>query len=564
MPAPDGCYGMSGTAEYRRRAEELVEEGLKRPSLDGGNSTARELLITQVQLELQQVDLKAANAKLEALHQRYHQLFAVAPIAYLVVDDAGVVQESNQRAVQLIGSEPVTGRRLADFLAPESHDVLDLHLRLMLSRPGRSERSAIDLLLEAQAGVCQPVQMHIAALPMGVANGDGEAPGERPATRVSRKALIALIDQTEHKRIEAVLTAARTAAEDLAQTKSSLLATLSHEVRTPMTGVISTLELLNEETLPEPSRELVDLALRSARSLTELLTDILDLSRLEAGRLRLAPIPTTITELAEAAVLPVLGPAAAKQLDLLLDIDPAVPRALLADTLRVRQILGNLLSNAVKFTEHGSVSLEIRRADAGIVCHIRDTGPGIPPERQDRIFTRFEQGETRLVRAHGGSGLGLAIVRQLVQLMGGSVSVISEPDVGSCFTVVLPLGVQPDPHPPTLPIGAWVIVDDRQRQRELLARDLRGLGQRVWDAPSWDDARTILTQITMPAVVVVPDHLLTPAADPLLAAAKVPIRIAALVRTGHQAIHADLADRTVATPIMPSRLRGLVAELFVR
>ncbi|UPG93578.1 hybrid sensor histidine kinase/response regulator [Luteibacter aegosomatissinici] len=229
----------------------------------------------------------------------------------------------------------------------------------------------------------------------------------------------------------------RRLAEEANAAKTEFMATLGHEIRTPMTGVLGMAELMARTPLDETQRSYVEAVRRSGTLLLRLVNDALDLTRIEARRLVLEPECVSPRAIVEAAVDLASAAAREKGLDLSLSVDPAVPRALRADPVRLRQIVQNLVNNAVKFTEQGGVSVHVDARGEGIGVIIRDTGPGMDSALMARLFERFEQGGTK--QRGEGSGLGLAICHELCALMGGSIGVESVPGVGSAFTVALPL-----------------------------------------------------------------------------------------------------------------------------
>ncbi|HLJ49478.1 MAG TPA: two-component regulator propeller domain-containing protein [Bryobacteraceae bacterium] len=227
--------------------------------------------------------------------------------------------------------------------------------------------------------------------------------------------------------------------EQASLAKSQFLANMSHEIRTPMNGVLGMLQLLAPSQTTSEQHEYLDAARSSAESLLVLLNDILDLSKIEAGKLELEAIPFSLEHCVEGAVQTVSTRAREKGLDLRWTIDPAVSPFLTGDPVRLRQVLINLLGNAVKFTEQGRVALEVDCVGTGITdavtVHfaVADTGIGIAPEKQAAIFEAFSQADTSTTRKFGGTGLGLSICSRLVQIMGGRIWVESKPETGSTF-----------------------------------------------------------------------------------------------------------------------------------
>lgn len=231
---------------------------------------------------------------------------------------------------------------------------------------------------------------------------------------------------------------ARHKAEEANRLKTAFLATVSHELRTPLNGILGFAELLTSEIEDPAQLEYAKIIHQSGQHLMTLVSEILDLAKIEAGKLNLNYAPLPLANFAQECAAIHRSSAEAKGLDLQVELDPELPETFSCDATRLRQLLNNLLSNAVKFTTAGSVTLILRDEGERVGFAVRDTGPGIPPESQEIIFEKFKQLENFLTREHGGTGLGLAIVRQLAELMGGEVTLQSEVGQGSTFTIHLP------------------------------------------------------------------------------------------------------------------------------
>ncbi|MDQ0466499.1 PAS domain S-box-containing protein [Caulobacter ginsengisoli] len=244
---------------------------------------------------------------------------------------------------------------------------------------------------------------------------------------------------TDRKRSEQTIASARDAAQAANQAKSDFLANMSHEIRTPLNGVIGVAAAMARTGLTPAQAEMVQLIETSGQTLETILSDILDLSRIESGRLELKPEPFALDACVGATAALFEPLARDKGLDFTVRIDPELRRAFEGDSPRIRQILCNLLSNAVKFTGQGGLTLSVRPEDGQIRFDVADTGIGFTDEVKARLFERFEQADGSITRRFGGTGLGLAISRSLARAMGGELSATSQPGQGSCFTLRLPL-----------------------------------------------------------------------------------------------------------------------------
>ncbi|WP_310389704.1 response regulator [Roseateles sp.] len=288
-------------------------------------------------------------------------------------------------------------------------------------------------------------------------------------------------DTTEHHRIEAELREAKLVAEAASKAKSEFLANMSHEIRTPMNAILGMLTLLRKTALSERQADYAGKTEHAARALLGLLNEILDFSKVEAGKMTLDPQIMRVDHLLRDLSVILSANVGAKELELVFDIDPALPRELVADAMRLQQVLINLSGNAIKFTEQGEVVLAIKvlqRKQDSVRLHfaVSDTGIGIAPQNQQRIFSGFTQAEASTTRRFGGTGLGLAISQRLVTLMGGELALHSEEGRGSCFEFSLTLALADTGAAATalaLPASAGargLIVDDNATAREVLAR----------------------------------------------------------------------------------------------
>jgi CheY-like chemotaxis protein/HPt (histidine-containing phosphotransfer) domain-containing protein len=287
---------------------------------------------------------------------------------------------------------------------------------------------------------------------------------------------------------------------------------MSHEIRTPLNAIIGLTYLLRRDAVLQRQMEQLDRVTESAQHLLGVINDILDFSKIEAGRLTLESVAFDLEAVFQTTFDMIAGPAGAKALEVVIDIDPDLPRTLQGDRMRLGQILINFASNAVKFTERGHIVLLARQVGTStnlVMVHfeVQDSGIGLSPEQQGRLFQAFEQGDTSTTRKFGGTGLGLAICRRLAELMGGLVGVQSAPGQGSSFSLEVPLGV-----PAELPakdagrselaatgLGSTrpqriLVVDDRAQTRSVLVRMLQGFGLQPVSADSGAQAQALLAE----------------------------------------------------------------------
>lgn len=385
----------------------------------------------------------AARAALERSEERLHRALNGSGLALWDLDvPAETVYLSEQWPV-LLGGEPVETRCTAQ-------ELLELVPGEDLPRIGQALASVLE------GGSPRYVVQHRVRRLDGTLlwiHSEGRV-AERDAAGAPLRMVGTNRDITQSREVEEELRIARDAADAASRAKSHFLATMSHEIRTPLNGIIGMTKLMLDEALSPEVRRHADLIDRSAHSLLSLVNDILDVSKIEAGQMEIEQVPFDLHELIEDLATLYRLRATEKSLLFRVRLDPEVPQHVVADPTRLRQVLVNLLGNALKFTSTGWIGLDVRaaREEAAYIVQfsVADTGVGIPLNVQPQLFTRFMQADSSTSRKFGGSGLGLSIVRQLVDLMGGTVDVISTPGKGSRFTVTLPVLVAEEPPPASL------------------------------------------------------------------------------------------------------------------
>ncbi|HVB31039.1 MAG TPA: PAS domain S-box protein [Gemmatimonadaceae bacterium] len=412
-----------------------------------------------------------------------------------VVDAEGVIAYISPSAHRLLGYDPgdLIGKNAFDFVHPADVAVVANVMRAGLMSPGTIHGA--DYRFRHREGQWRTLES------MGQALIDGH--GTVTIVVNSR-------DVTDRKAIEErqqalmiELSAARRVAESATQAKSDFLANMSHEIRTPMNAILGLTELLLDTDVTTDQRRHLQMVSDSGEVLLTLLNDILDLSKIEASHIELEEIVFDLPTLVHATASLFAVSALERQLELLVDVAPDVPRYLRGDPTRLRQVLTNLIGNAVKFTPKGEVEVTARvsgmnATGAMVRFAVRDTGIGIPADKLDTIFKEFSQLDASTTRRYGGTGLGLTIAKRLVRLMGGDITVTSHVGRGSEFSFTVPLPVETGPAPYTVaaPVrlaGSRVlVVDDNDTNRRIVREILAPAGATIDEAANAATALVVL------------------------------------------------------------------------
>jgi len=408
-------------------------------------------------------------------------LLRAVPVPVYHTDRQGVIGDAKQAFARFFGvvHKTIPGKRLQDFGITEIPDLEEAADEAGSARlRGRQSFEATVTTAEGERAI--RIQRSVFAPDGKVEGGIG-----------------AIIDLSHERQREVELERAKLLAEEASAAKSEFLAVMSHEIRTPMNGVIGMVSLLEGTQLSLEQRDFVHTIRTSGEALLALIGDILDFSKIESGHLELDQEPFSLLSVIEDAVDIVVQRAEANGVELLLDVDPALPAVVSGDCNRLRQVLVNLLGNAVKFTPSGEIVVSCSRkgqrgADELVVSFsVRDTGIGIPTERQQELFEPFVQGSRSTSRHYGGTGLGLAITKQLVEAMGGRIWLESEVGKGSKFHFDVAVAVTRDAAEQPFEMDesalrakrVWV-VDDNETNRRILVRflDAFGCSARVFES----------------------------------------------------------------------------------
>jgi len=458
---------------------------------------------------------KEATIQLEASERFVRAIIDAMGSGLCVLDAAGKIVSVNEA-----WRKTSNARGFSDATHGIGADFLD-SCRPGLGPPRNIRPALRELLAGARVSVFCEYPLHSPSAKGWFTLSAYPLPGPGPGRAVVITHSITRIKRAEQRlrRANRTQRAATPAARAASDAKSAFLATMSHEIRTPLNGVLGMAQAMANDPLPPVQRERLNVVREAGEALLVLLNDLLDLSKIEAGKLLLEDGIVDIARIAAVAKAAFEALAHEKNLRFTLDVAPEALGAWRGDPARVRQVLYNLISNAVKFTDQGEVRVTVARSDEHLVLSVADTGAGIAPAARARLFSKFEQADASMTRRFGGTGLGLAICRELVTIMGGEIEVESILGQGATFTVRLPLQrapLQADLRPEAAPLavssaaGLRVLAAEDNVMNQLVLRTLLmqvGIEPRMvangeeaveaWERANWD---LILMDVQMPVM----------------------------------------------------------------
>jgi PAS domain S-box-containing protein len=510
--------------------------------------------------------IRVSREELIASREYTNNIITSMNDALFVIDPNGLIETVNRAALSLLGyrEEEIVGSAAWKILSGNGR-----RERKPFSEKGPTELVEKGFISNYETSLCAKNGRMIPVILSGsvMHSADGEIQGT----------VCVALDITERKQTEEALKRAKEDAVAANIAKSQFLANMSHEIRTPMNGVLGMIELLLNSHLNEKQRHFAEAVRTSGETLLEIINSILDLSKIEAGKIELEAIHFDLHELVEDTVEMVAERAHRKGIELVFEVQDDVPAALTGDPARIRQILINLLSNAVKFTEKGEVVLKVKKEEdhdeeCKLFFSIRDTGIGIVPGMRKALFEPFTQADGSTTRKYGGTGLGLAIAKQLTELMGGNIDYDGEPGKGSTFWFAIKLRKQHKITEP-LPIMSGfsglrvLIVVDNETSRVILRNKLSAWGIACKEAQnSLDALRTLRTSNKegKPYHIAMLDlrmpHLdglelaRTIKKDPLISAVHLILLVPANAQSDAEKRGHPYIARYVSKPVRPSRM----------
>jgi PAS domain S-box-containing protein len=431
MPAQIISYAAHAFGISHHPAEKKFKTGgvtSKALSAEEIDQLVHELQVHQIELEIQNEELRHTQHDLETVKNRYFNLYDLAPVAYLTLSGQGMIMEANINAATLFRTtrKELLNRPVTNFILPEDQGLYYLNRKQVI----------------------EGNESHGCELRMVRADGSNFWAYKHAMSAQGGEYLVTLTDITRIKQTEEELRRAKIEAEAATVAKSHFLANMSHEIRTPMNAIIGVIQLLEMADLPQEHREDLGMAKKAGLDLVRLINDILEFSKIEAHKIELEISRFDLrNEIADTIKL-LSVQTREKGLELTCSIDPDVPTLLKGDAGRLRQIIINLVGNAIKFTPAGSVALQIRKDaedtdTATIRFLVHDSGIGIAADEQGHIFEPFTQADSSTIRKYGGTGLGLTISKRFAELMGGHIGVQSIEGKGSTFWFTVMMDKQP-------------------------------------------------------------------------------------------------------------------------
>ncbi len=520
---------------------------------------------------------KQAEERIMLSEQRFRQLAHLLPEKVFEANDKGYITFANQYLQSFFGYTNQSiqdGLHISDLFCSTSKKIITKYLN---ESKTTLELPSIELNARKADGTCFPTLTHITSV---VEKG-----------KLNRYMGV-MVDISVRKEQELELIRAKEAAEDASKAKEQFLSTMSHEIRTPMNAVIGMTNILLQDNAMDYQIDHLRALKLSAEGLMALLNDILDFSKIEAGKLKIDKSATSLKELAQAVWNVNKHIANKKGIDLVLDFDDAIPENVLADRVRLNQVLANLISNSIKFTEKGKITITFKLAKetartASIFFSVADTGIGIPIEKQKLIFNEFTQANHQTTREHGGTGLGLAISQKLITLLKGTIGLKSVPGKGAEFFFTLTF-TKSSAKPKTTKIGQTeiltiglnngkpykiLVVEDNEINSFIVIKFLKDWGihttlaengQIALDILQNDDFDLILMDLEMP---VMSGYDATKAIRKLKDNAKNSIPIIALTASAMLDVQHKIfslgMNSFILKPFNPSELKNKIAELLM-
>lgn len=586
--------------ELGRAANRLAKGELDTPVACGGEDEVGELAVIfeQMRQELQRsfdrikrandelgervkertADLNQALLSVQENEQRIAAILEGIQDAVITIDAKGKVLTFNASAESIFGysAQDLVGQNIK-VLMPEAMAIKHDGFLQRFTPPEQSDVIGHSRELSAlrSSGEEFPIDLRVSK----ITTGDKVLYVGLLRDITKRKAL-----EEKERQVAEELLKARQAADDANQAKSDFLANMSHEIRTPMNAVIGLSDLCLMTELQPKQRDYLGKIHSSATSLLGIINDILDFSKIEAGKLTLEELPFEIDAILDNLATVILVKTQEKGVELLFDRSPEVPSVMVGDALRIGQVLVNLCNNAAKFTEKGEIIVKIQMLHSlegrlRLLFEVRDSGIGMTPEQQGRMFQSFSQADSSTTRKYGGTGLGLAICKQLVELMNGRIWVESEPGVGSTFAFEIEVGESKEsavrrfePTPDVRGIHA-LIVDDNDTAREILDSYLSAF---TFDTTSIADpkqALDILRKADKPYDLVVLDWMMPGMSGLELATAikscndlpQLPKLILVSAFYGADLVEhsgAEHIDHFLSKPVSPSHLFDSIMQVF--